>query len=226
MQTADQLFALRNGFREKDPERLRLLAKGASLFRRDQPERFDEIKEDLMSFRARLEMVNATAGALSLEYRGRQVGRFVLRNLAAMTLGFPLFALGLVLFGPPFMFLRLLSQFAPLSRDRIATLKFVSALVTVPLMWVLLCVVGWYFFSTAGLLVALFGAMTLALFTRYFLERRRAAINDIAAFFQLGNRSRLRQHLLFEGERLQEDIQRLVAEFKPVLDAESAGPKK
>ena len=45
-------------------------------------------------------------------------------------------------------------------------------------------------------------------------------------FFQLGNRSRLRQHLLFEGERLQEDIQRLVAEFKPVLDAESAGPKK
>lgn len=221
VQTADQLFALRNGFREQDPERLRLLAKGASLFRRDDPERFDDIKEDLMSFRARLEMVNATAGDLSLRYRTRQVWYFVFRNLASITLGFPLFALGLVLFAGPFLVLRIVSQLAPVSRDRIGTLKFVSALVMVPVWWALLCVVGWYFWSTTGFVVALLGSLPLALFTRYFLERRKAMVNDITAFFKLGNRSRLRQHLLFEGERLQEDIQRLVAEFKPRVDAEA-----
>jgi hypothetical protein len=85
-------------------------------------------------------------------------------------------------------------------------------------MWVLLSVVGWHLGRLPGLLVALFGSLPLALFTRYFLERRKAALNDIAAFVKLGNRSRLRQHLLFEGERLQEDIQRLVTEFKPRLD--------
>jgi len=226
VQTADQLFALRNGFREKDPERLRLLAKGASLFRHDQPERFDEIKEDLMSFRTRLEMVNATASDLSFQYRTRQVWYFVFRNLAAIILGFPLFALGLVLFAGPFLLLRILSQLAPVSRDRIGTLKFVSALVMVPLWWAVLCGLGWYFASTAGLLVAWLGALPLALFTRYFLERRKAMVKDIAAFFKLGNRSRLRQHLLFEGERLQEDIQRLVAEFKPRVDAESRAADK
>ena len=96
----------------------------------------------------------------------------------------------------------------------------------VPLWWTLLCVAGWYFWSTPGLLVAWLGALPLALFTRYFLERRKAMLNDISAFFKLGNRSRLRQHLLFEGERLQEDIQRLVAEFKPRVDAESQPAQK
>ncbi len=226
VKTADELFALRNGFREKDPERLRLLAKGASLLRREQPERFDEIKEDLMSFRTRLEMVNAHAGDLTLEYRGRQVGFFVIRNLAAMTLGFPLFALGLILFAPPFLLLRMISRLLPLSKDRVATLKFVSALIMVPVMWVSLTVAGWYFWSKPGLIIALLGSLPLAVFTRYFLERRKAAFNDIAAFFKLGNRSRMRQHLLFEGERLQEDIQNLVAEFKPRVDAESAPLEK
>lgn len=222
VQTADQLFALRNGFREEDPERLRMLAKGAAILRHEQPERFDEIKEDLMSYRTRLEMIHARASDLVVTYRNRNVGVFVLRNIAALTLGFPLFALGLVLFAPPFMALRIVSQIAPLSRDRIATLKFVAALVMVPVMWVLLCVLGWRVWATPGFFAALLGSLPLAIFTRYFLERRKAAINDIATFFMLGNRSRLRQHLLFQGERLQEEIQQLVAEIKPRVDAEQA----
>ena len=67
----------------------------------------------------------------------------------------------------------------------------------------------------------LVGSLPLAIFTRYFLERRHAALNDSVAFFKLGNRSRLRAHLLAEGERLQEEIQRTVDELMPKLEAES-----
>jgi glycerol-3-phosphate O-acyltransferase / dihydroxyacetone phosphate acyltransferase len=218
IETADQLFALRNGFREKDSDRLRLFSKGASLLRNEQPDRFDDLKEDVMSFRARLQLVNATPGDLTFEYRPRQVAWFVLRNLGALLLGFPLFALGVALFFIPFMGLRLLAMVTPVSRDRVATLKLVSALVMVPAWWTLLTVAGWALGGMVGLVVALVGALPLALFTRYFLERRRAAFNDALAFLRMGNRSRLRQHLLFHGERLQDEIQTLVRELKPRLD--------
>ena len=68
-----------------------------------------------------------------------------------------------------------------------------------------------------GMTIALLGSLPLALFTRYFLERRHAALNDVVAFFKLGNRSKLRMHLLAEGERLQEEIQRTVEEIMPKL---------
>ena len=42
---------------------------------------------------------------------------------------------------------------------------------------------------------------------------------DVVAFFKLGNRKELRAHLLAEGERLQEEIQRIAEEFKPKLQA-------
>lgn len=220
IETADRLLALRNGFREKDPERLRMIAKGASILRNTDSERFDEVKEDVLSYSARLEMVRADPGDLSVHFERRSVGWFVVRNLAALLFGFPLFALGLVLFAIPFMTLRLLASVLPLSRDRVATLKLVGSLVMVPLWWTLLSVCGWLVWGTAGMVTMLLGALPLALFTRYFLERRRAAIDDVITFFKLGNRTRLRQHLLAEGERLQEEVQKLAEELRPKLDAQ------
>ncbi|GMU62085.1 MAG: hypothetical protein AMXMBFR34_38480 [Myxococcaceae bacterium] len=220
IETADQLFALRNGYRENDPERLRLMAKGAGILRNVDPERFDEVKEDVLSYRARLEMLRADPKDLSLSYERGSMSAFVVRNLAALLFGFPLFALGMGLFFVPFMVLRLLAMVAPVSRDRKATLKFVSALVMVPLWWALLAAGGWALWGTAGLVTVLLAALPLAMYTRYFYERRKAALNDLLAFFRLGSRSRLREHLVAEGERLQEEIQRLADEFRPKLEAE------
>ncbi|MFZ5439624.1 MAG: lysophospholipid acyltransferase family protein [Myxococcota bacterium] len=216
IQTADRLFALRNGFREKDPERLRLFAKGASMLRAWDPERFDDLKEDVLAYKSRLDVVRAEPGD-SLQFEGSMVGRFVARNLVAMLFGFPLFLAGLLLFFVPFMFLRMLALAVPVARDRVATLKFVSAVLMVPLWWTLLTVAGWFVAGMAGLVVALVGSLPLALFTRYFLERRRAALSDVQAFFRLGSRAKLRAYLLSEGERLQDEIQRTVDEVLPKL---------
>jgi glycerol-3-phosphate O-acyltransferase/dihydroxyacetone phosphate acyltransferase len=224
IKTADRLFALRNGFREKDTDRLRLFAKGASMLRNFDPERFDDLKEDVLSFHGRLAMVSANPGDLAVTFEEKSIRTFVLRNLFSMALGFPLFALGMVLYFMPYMFLKALALAVPVSRDRLATLKFISAVIMVPLWWSGLTVAAWSFSGIPGMIVALVGAMPLAIFTLYFLERRRAALSDIVTFFKLGNRKVLRTHLLAEGERLQEEIQRTVEEFKPKLEAAQLRP--
>jgi hypothetical protein len=197
-----------------------MIATGAGILRNLDPERFDEVKEDVLSFRARLETVRADPKDLSLTFQWRSLGLFVLRNVAALVLGFPLFALGMVLFSVPFMTLRLFATVVPVSRDRRATLKFVSALVMAPSWWTLLCTAGRALWGTVGLVVVTVGALPLALFTRYFLERRRAAWRDLVAFLRLGSRPRLRRHLIAEGERLSEEIQRLADELEPKVEAQ------
>lgn len=219
IQTADQLFALRNGFRETDTDRLRLFARGASLLRAYDPERFDDVKEDVLSFRSRLEVLSAEPGDLAVRFRASNVTRFVMRNLASLLFGFPMFVIGLILFAVPFLMLRALSLAVPVSQDRVATLKFISAVLMVPLWWTLLTTAGWYFWGLTGLVIVLVSALPLALFTRYFLERRRSAFGDVVMFLRLGSKKNARMHLLTEGERLQEEIQRLAEEFKPKLDA-------
>ena len=220
IQTADRLFALRNGYREKDPDRLRMFARGASLLRSFDPERFDDLKEDVLSFHARLEVVNANPGDLAVSFEQRSVRSFVAKNLFSILFGFPLFALGMVLFFLPYYFLKALALAVPVSRDRVGTLKFISAAVMLPLWWTLLTAAGWSLWGLPGMIVALTGTMPLAIFTLYFLERRRAALNDVLTFFRLGDRSGLRTHLLAEGERLQEESQRIAVELKPKLEAE------
>jgi 1-acyl-sn-glycerol-3-phosphate acyltransferase len=223
IETADQLFALRNGYREQDPERLRMIATGAGLLRNVDPERFDEVKEDVLSYRARLETLRADPKDLSVSYQHKSVTRFVFRNLGALVLGFPLFALGMALFAAPFLLVKLVSTLVPVARDRRATLKFVSALVMVPVWWTVLSAAGWAVWGTPGLLLAMFGALPLAMFTRYFLERRKAAWDDLIAFARLGSRARLREHLLAEGDRLSDEIQRLAEEFRERVEEARAG---
>ena len=217
--TADRLFALRNGYREKDTDRLRMFAKGAAFLRSVDPDRFDDLKEDVLSFHARLQVVQADAADLDVKFEERPVRTFVARNLFSLLFGFPLFAVGMLLFVVPYYFLKALALAAPVSKDRVATLKFISAVVMVPLWWTLLTAAGWSLWGLPGMLVFLTGTMPLAVFTLYFLERRRAALSDLVTFLKLGNRKQLRSHLLAEGERLQEEIQRLAEEVKPKLEA-------
>lgn len=214
IETAEQLYALRIGEKDKDPDRQRRFARGIDILAREDPALLEHLREDVMSFRSRLDMVAADAKDLSLQYRRPEVARFVVRNLVSVLVGLPLFALGLVLFCVPFLLVRLLSRVVPLSTDRIATLKFVAALLVTPLWQALLCWAGWRWYGMTGALVALFGAMPLALFTRYFLERWRAVLRDTFTFFTLGSRARLKALLLVEGERLATEIEKVAVELK------------
>ncbi len=224
IETAEQLYSLRVGEKTRDPERLRRFAKGVELLRREQPEHFERLRDDVMSFRLRLEMVNADPKDLSMQYRRPEVVRFALRNLSALLFGFPLFALGCVLFAIPFLTVRYAARLLPLPKDRIATFKFIAALILTPLWQALLAYFAWRVFGPIGAAVAIIGALPLAFFTRYFLERRRAAIADVITFFVLGSRIRLKARLLVEGEALAAQIEKMVTELRPRVVGDSLPP--
>jgi 1-acyl-sn-glycerol-3-phosphate acyltransferase len=222
IETAENLYALKIGEKAKDPERMRRFAAGVQLLRKEQPERFERIREDVMSFRMRLEMVNADPATLKLKYRKTEVARFVGRNLLAMIVGFPLFALGTLLFFIPFWAVRLSARVLPLSKDRVGTYKFVASLLLTPVWQSLLCWLAWRGWGVLGAVLALALAMPLALYTRYFVERRRSAFGDVLTFFTIGSRSLLKQRLLTEGERLSAQIEKVADELRPRVVGETA----
>jgi hypothetical protein len=91
------------------------------------------MRGELMSFQRRLELVRADPKDLTLMYQPGAVTRFVLKNLAALVFGLPLFALGLALFYLPYLFPRWVSRKAEL--DMQATVKFLAAFLMVVVCW-------------------------------------------------------------------------------------------
>ncbi|MBL8950043.1 MAG: 1-acyl-sn-glycerol-3-phosphate acyltransferase [Myxococcaceae bacterium] len=215
IETAEQLYALRIGEKDRDPDRQRRFARGIDILSREDPELLYDLREEVTAFRSRLDMVAADPKDLSLQYRRPEIVRFVLRNLVSVLVGFPLFALGGVLFFVPFMLVRMLARIVPLAKDRVATFKFVAALVLTPIWQTLLCWLGARWWGTTGIVIALCGALPLAFFTRYFVERWRTVLRDLFTWFTLGSRARLKARLLVEGERLAEKIEKIAVELKP-----------
>jgi glycerol-3-phosphate O-acyltransferase / dihydroxyacetone phosphate acyltransferase len=213
--TAEQLYALRQEERV-DPERLRHWARGLELFRAEQPERFAQVRGELVSFQRRVELVRASPSHLALEYQPGLVGRFVVKNLARLVLGLPLFAVGLGLFYLPYLLPRWASRKAEL--DMQATVKFLVALVVALVWWAGLTVGAWLWGGWPWGVGVLAGVPPLALFTLYFSERQAVVFRDVSVFFTLGNRARLKSLLLAEGERLAAEVERLAGEYRPRLE--------
>lgn len=215
IQMAEQLYAYRLGERV-EPDRLRHWARGLRLFRSEQPERFSQLRAALVSFQRRLALVRADPGDLSLEYRAGAVTWFVVRNFLALGLGLPLFALGLALFWLPYQVPRLAARKSEL--DVQATVKFLTAFVVALGWWAALTVAGglwggWPWAVAAGL-----GVPPLALFTLSFSERLSGLLRDVAVFFTLGGRGRLKARLRAEGERLSAEVEQLAGEYQPRLE--------
>ncbi|MFL5275794.1 MAG: 1-acyl-sn-glycerol-3-phosphate acyltransferase [Myxococcales bacterium] len=213
-QTAEALFALRVGEQPRDPERLRAFAAGMSLLRTDQPERFDALRSRVAAFHRRLGLVRATPQDLALVYRADQVAAFAARNAAALLLGFPLFALGMLIFAVPYWVVRFIVHLGRPAPDMQATVKVGLGLFVYPLWVILVAAVVARAVGFAAAALTVIGAVPLALFTRYFFERRAEALLDARTFFVLGNRTSLKGRLLLEGESLAREIELLAGELR------------
>ena len=212
--TAEQLYSLRAGARQRDPERLRRFARGIALLRAEQPERFDELRRAVASYQTRLDLVDATPADLRIHYGPTSVARFVLRNLVALIAGLPLFWVGLVVFAPPFLLTRFVTRALRPALDRVATYKLVGTLFVAPLWWALATVVAHRMGGWQAAVATFAAALPLALFTRRFFERRRAAIADALTFLAIGTRRSLRAALVREGEALSAEIERVATELR------------
>ena len=214
IRTAEALYALKVGGAAADPERLKAFARGMALLRTEQPERFERLKGEVLSVRRRLELVQASPEDVAVSYRPAGVLKFVLRNLLSVAL-LPAFLAGIVLFCVPFWIPRLAVRVFRVPADTQATIKILLLWVLAPLWWLLLTFGAWRLYGPAAGAVAFAGVVPLALFTRYYFERRRVALHDARTFFVLGSRQRFKERMVHEGDRLAAEIAAVADELRP-----------
>jgi 1-acyl-sn-glycerol-3-phosphate acyltransferase len=212
LKTAESLYALKTGATPADPERLKAFARGMALLRDEQPQHFEQLKGDVLALQRRLELVAASPQDVATRYRALGVTKFVLRNLLAAAL-LPVFLLGMLLFFVPFWIPPLWVRAFRVVDDLQATLKVVLVLLLAPLWLLLLTFVGWRVYGTPGALAAFLGTLPLALYTRYYYERRGAALRDARAFFVLGSRKHFKERLAHEGQRLAAELEQVAQEL-------------
>ncbi|MBM4379928.1 MAG: 1-acyl-sn-glycerol-3-phosphate acyltransferase [Deltaproteobacteria bacterium] len=216
---AEQLYALSLKEAPDDAERLGRFARGLALFRQEQPERFEQLRRRMVAFQRRLDLVQASPDQLSVQYRPWPVVRFVLKHAVLLGLGLPLYALGVVLFAAPYQLARAVIRRKEVELDLRATFKLLALLGLGP-PWVALCAVaaGWAFGLPVGLAVALV-SVPLAGFTGYFLGQVAEVRRDVAVFFALASRAKLKSGLLGEGALLQAEMEALAAEYRARVTA-------
>ncbi len=218
IETAESLYALKVGGEARDSDRLRAFAKGVQLLRAEQPERFERLKTDVLSFQARLGVVDAHAKELTYAYRPATVAWFVLRNCLWLA-GLPLVALGMALFAIPYFIPLAVVKATKPEADIEATFKVLTLLVLAPFWWALLTVLAWTQLSPAFGVITFFATLPLAWFTRVFLERRADALRDVRLFLVLGSRRRLKARLVAEGDAIAAQLDGLATELGPRLTA-------
>jgi 1-acyl-sn-glycerol-3-phosphate acyltransferase len=212
--TAEALYALERGDQAGDVERQKAFARGLSVLREEQPARFDALKAEVVSFQRRLELVRVTPEELTFQYRPATVARFVLRNLGWL-LGLPVFLVGMVAFVVPYWIPIGAVKLARPEVDTESTVKVLTLLLLAPVWWALLVALGGWTFGLPGALAAVVAVPPLALFTRWYLERRVAAVRDARVFFLFFSRRRLKARLLGEGRELARAIDAVAEELRP-----------
>jgi|CXWL01.1.fsa_nt_gi 1-acyl-sn-glycerol-3-phosphate acyltransferase len=215
LKTAEALYALKKGEAKSDAQRLRAFAAGMALLRQEQTGRYEELKTQVQAFARRLDLVQVKPHALALDYRPGVVLRFIVRNLFALFVGLPLFVAGMVLFCLPYFIPRWAVKIFKVDIDVEATIKVLLTLLLVPVWWGLLTVLAYIYAGASLALGVCLALLPLALFTRYFLERRVQAVGDARTFLTLVSRAQLKQSLLDEGTALAAQIEQLVNELQP-----------
>ena len=214
VETAEALYALDKGDRAGDVERQKAFARGLSLLRAEQPERFDALKAEVTSFRRRLDLVQVRPEELTFQYRPATVARFVLRNLVWL-FGLPLVLAGMVVFFVPYWIPISLVVATKPEKDTESTVKVLTLLLLAPFWWALLVGLAWWYGGPIAGLVTLGAVPALALFTRWYLERRAAALRDARVFFLFFSRQRLKARLLAEGATLAKQVDAVAEELRP-----------
>jgi glycerol-3-phosphate O-acyltransferase / dihydroxyacetone phosphate acyltransferase len=214
LQTAEALYALKAGGTPRDPERLKAFARGMRLLHDEQPQRYLALKTEVLAVQERLSLVDLQPEALTVSYRPTGVARFVVRNALALAL-LPLFVAGMALFVVPYWVSPAVVALLRVERDTEATVKVLALLLLAPLWLLVLTVLAWLRLGPAAGLAVAIGTLPLALFTRYYFERRAAALEDVRTFFVLMSRRRLRQSLSTEGARLAGQLEAVADELAP-----------
>jgi glycerol-3-phosphate O-acyltransferase / dihydroxyacetone phosphate acyltransferase len=213
LETTEALYALEKGDRAGHVERQKAFSRGFSRLRAEQPERFEALKAEVMSFRRRLDLVQVRPEELTFRYRPATIARFILRNLVWL-FGLPLFMAGMVIFLVPYWVPVALVAATKPEKDVESTVKVLTLLLLAPLWWAVMVGLTWWLAGPAIGLVTLGVVPALAFFTRWYFERRVVAFRDARVFFLFFSRQRLKERLLSEGAILAKRIDAVAEELR------------
>lgn len=190
-------------------ERLARLAIGLHRLREQRPVEARELERRVADFGGRLRRLGLEPDDLRVSYSAPLVLRFVLRNLVVLLVGLPLALVGGLAWLVPYVVVDRATAWRRHSADVEATVKLLAGLLFYPLWWVLAAgLAAWLGGALAGLATAL-ALPPLGLLAAAYLERRAAALEEVAVFLRLGFAPSLKRRLVERRDELAGRIEQL-----------------
>ena len=142
------------------------------------------------------------------------LGKGIARYMTPVWPGMAILAGMVVFFVPYWIPIGLVAVTKP-EKDTESTVKVLTLLLLAPFWWALMVGLAWWWGGSVAGLVTLGAVPALALFTRWYLERRAAALRDARVFFLFFSRRRLNARLLAEGATLAKQVDAVAEELRP-----------
>jgi len=212
--------------RERQPmidrlPRLRRMAEGLRWLRATDSERYERVLDDVRRYLRLLTLFGAREGDVPARFRTGRVLRYSARQLVMLTLVLPVAAVGMVAWGPAYLFTRFVApRFRP-RLDQLATYKLGTALLAFPVWYAALLVAVLLRFGPWGFVVAAVGFPLTGLAAVAWRDRQAEVLEDARVYLRARRPSESR-------DRLAEQRALLVAELdalREAWEADVAGPE-
>lgn len=178
------------------------------------PARVETIRREVLAYTDRLGTLGIDDADVTFTYRPLQVARYLLQNLGALALGFPLAAIGVIHSIIPYLLCRAVARHFSGDRDQPASAGLYAGLIFFPAFFLALAstaawVFGWEWGVAYGLLLPLASYFALGVVER--LERFADAVRVFLLFM---SRSDLKPLLQRRREGLREEIEVVVRAYQ------------
>jgi glycerol-3-phosphate O-acyltransferase / dihydroxyacetone phosphate acyltransferase len=194
-------------------QRLQNLAEKYKLLGRNEPAKMEALNEKITAYENELKTSGVTAESLSvLQHPTWYVFRYLIFRLFLVILLSPAAIVGAVIHSPAFVFSNFIGQmFKTHGADAAgSTYKIVAAMIFMPLTWLVVALLMWYFF---GWQIALL-SVPLTILCGYIALRSSETLIDMTVWLKsawlLFRQRGLFLRLLFERETLQREIGELI----------------
>jgi glycerol-3-phosphate O-acyltransferase/dihydroxyacetone phosphate acyltransferase len=218
--TAERLYVREkgvSGFRERDPlaerlPRLRAFARGLAWLREHDPAHHQRLARAVAHYRRRTELLGVREGDVPPGYGFGGTLRYILANGMLLLALLPLALVGTVLWYPTYLAPHATLRLVRPEYEAIATYKFATGCVTVPITIALAAIVGALIAGWKGALLATVLAPLTGIAAIAWHRRWQQVREDTQLFFRV-------LFLTDRRERLARDRATLAAEFDALVDA-------
>jgi glycerol-3-phosphate O-acyltransferase / dihydroxyacetone phosphate acyltransferase len=194
-------------------QRLQNLAEKYRLLGENEPEKMRELNEKITRYENELKSSGLTSESLSvLQHPTRYVFRYLVLRVVVLLALAPLAIAGAIVHSPAFVFSNLVGQmFRTHGADAAgSTYKILAAIVLMPLTWLIVGLVGWWFFGWQAALVSI----PAAILCGYVALRSSETLVDLSVWLRaawlLFRRRALFLRLLLRRETLQREIGEII----------------